>query len=87
MATDKVKEKPKDTTIFVNAEEKSVPGKEIGFDELVKLAFPQGPFGGDWIYTITYRKAEGKPEGILEPGGAVKIKDGTVFNVTQTNKS
>lgn len=87
MAHDKDKPK-KEITIIVNGREKTVGGKEIGFDELVKLAFDNPPTGEFICFTITYRKAEGsKHEGTLEEGGTVKSKNGTIFNVTATDKS
>ena len=81
---------PKDklTTIIVNARPHEVEGKEIGFAAVVALAFPAGPVGPNVTYTVTYRKAEGqKPEGSLVDGQSAKIKEGTTFNVTATDKS
>lgn len=40
------------------------------------------------IYTVTYRRGEGKkPEGTLVEGESVKVKDGMIFDVTRTDKS
>lgn len=78
----------KETTIIVNGREKTVTGKEICFDELVKLAYDNPPTGQNICFTITYRKAAGsKHEGTLAEGECVKIKKGTIFNVTATDKS
>lgn len=78
----------KDFTIIVNAQEKQVTGKELSFEQVVALAFPDGPRGGNRIYTVTYRRGEGKkPEGTLVAGESVKIKEGMIFNVTPTDKS
>jgi hypothetical protein len=73
--------------IIVNGEEKEVEKGDLTFAQVVALAsgLPTGP---NILYTITYRKAEGnKPEGTLVEGGTVKIKKGTIFNVTATDKS
>ncbi|MEL7688978.1 multiubiquitin domain-containing protein [Citromicrobium bathyomarinum] len=87
MTNDKDK-KEKETTVIVNGREKVVNGKEICFDELVKLAFDNPPTGQNICFTITYRKAMGnKPEGTLAEGECVKVKKGTIFNVTATDKS
>lgn len=78
----------KDYTVVVNAQEKQVTSKELTFEQVVDLAFPGGPRGGNWVFTVTYRKGDGKKaEGTLTAGESVKIKNGTVFNVTATDKS
>ena len=78
----------KEVKIIVNGREKTVNDKEICFVQLVKLAFDTPPTGKDICFTITYRKAAGnKHEGTLAEGECVKIKDGTIFNVTATDKS
>jgi hypothetical protein len=39
-------------------------------------------------FTITYRRGQGnKPEGTLDDGDTVKLKEGMIFNVTATDKS
>jgi hypothetical protein len=78
----------KEFKIIVNSREKIVTEKELSFAEIVSLAFDNPPSGPDILFTITYRKGPHKnPEGSLLEGGTVKIKNGMVFNVTQTNKS
>ena len=75
-------------TIVVNGTEKTVYQDELSFDDLVKLAFDPVPTGPNVGFTITYRRGHGdKPEGSLEPGQSVKIKDGMIFNVTPTDRS
>jgi hypothetical protein len=76
-------------TIIVNGREKTVTKDELTFDEVVKLAFDNPPYGANTLFTITYRKGgnEHRPEGHLVEGGTVKVKKGTVFNVTATDKS
>ncbi|MEZ5874816.1 MAG: multiubiquitin domain-containing protein [Hyphomicrobiales bacterium] len=78
----------KETIIIVNGREKSVPGKEISFSQLVALAFDTPPTGENIVFTITYRRGHSeKPEGSLVEGESVKIKKGMIFNVTATDKS
>lgn len=78
----------KNTTIVVNGREKEVTQKELTFSEVVTLAYGAPPNGGNTIYTVTYKRGNGnKPEGSLVAGESVKVKDGMIFNVTQTDKS
>jgi hypothetical protein len=40
------------------------------------------------IYTVTYKKAVAPMhQGSLVAGGTVEVKNGTIFNVTETDKS
>lgn len=77
----------KQYTIIVNAEEKIVSDHKISYLQVAQLAFPTQS-GPDTIYSVTYRKGEGKrPEGTMVDGDVVPVKDGMIFNVTATTKS
>ena len=72
----------------MNGTPKRTDLESLNFDQVVAFAFPDPPTGQYICFTITYRGAGGrKPEGSLIGGGSVKIKEGTVFNVTVTDKS
>ena len=74
--------------IIVNGRERTVPSDELTFDEIVKLASTPRPTGPNIMFSVTYRNGGGRPpEGSLAPGGTVKVQEGTVFNVTATDKS
>ena len=74
--------------IVVNGREKTVKDEELTFDRVVALAFHDPPAGEFICFTITFRNAAGrKPEGILTEDESVKVRDGTVINVTVTDKS
>jgi hypothetical protein len=78
----------KDYTIIVNTRQKVVHREELSYEEIVKLAFENTPTGPNVIISVSYTDAVGpKPDGTLAKGGHVRIKDGTVFNVTATDKS
>jgi len=79
----------RDFTIIVNGERKQVGSHELSFEEVVSLAYNGNPpVGPNWVFTVTYRRAEGKKhEGTLVKGQMVKIKEGTIFDVTATDKS
>jgi hypothetical protein len=75
--------------IIVNGRSRTWEAKEISFDEVVALAFESAPNSGDTVFSVTYRKGgnEHRPEGIMVEGDSVKVKSGTIFNVTATNRS
>ena len=78
----------KEYTIVVNGREKTVTATELGEDDLVALAYENPPTGELICFTITYRRGQGnKPEGTLDDGDTVKLKEGMIFNVTATDKS
>jgi hypothetical protein len=75
-------------TIIVNTREHQVEKDEISFDEVAALAYDPMPTGPNVMLTVTYHRGHGnKPAGDLLPGQTVKVKDGMVFDVTQTDKS
>lgn len=85
MQMDNKQNKQKEIIIIVNAREKKWPKEEITFDEVVELAFGSISADPNVVYSVTY-KMHGK-EGALVKGGSVIVLNGTIFNVTQTNKS
>jgi hypothetical protein len=78
----------KEYTIIVNSRKKVVMTKELSFNQIVRLAFDPVPTGPNILFTVTYGHGpKANPEGMLLEGETVKIKDGMVFSVTQTDKS
>lgn len=74
--------------IVVNGREKSVMSQVLTFDEVVALAFDPVPTGPEVFFTIAYRHAKSEPhDGTLTDSETVEVKDGTIFDVTQTDKS
>jgi len=74
--------------IIVNARRKTVKGRKISFEQIVRLAFPEGVPSQQTVYTVAY--SNGPPrnrEGKMVPGQTVKIRDGMVFDVTETSRS
>ena len=83
-------ERPFDKTfsITVNGREKPVDREELSFDDLVDLAFDDPARGPQIVFTITFREAGGRiPEGELDEGQRLKVRDGTIVNVTRTDQS
>jgi hypothetical protein len=83
------KHQPKTVTIVVNGSPHEVPKKEdITYEEVVILAYPDAPQHPEITYSVTYTRGDGhKPEGVLSPGGSVKVKDGMAFSVNRTGQS
>lgn len=72
-------------TIIVNLEPKQVHQKKLSFDELCHLAFPQGPFGEKYRYTVNCTK-DGVDIPMLK-GGHIEVEEGMVCNVSNTDQS
>jgi hypothetical protein len=82
------KKEKKTVTIIVNGTPHEWQKGEITYAEVVTLEFPDYPQHPEITYSVTYKKGHGnKPEGILSPGGSVKVKEGMIFNVSQTGQS
>lgn len=78
----------KEVNIVVNGTQEVWGEKKISFRELVNIAFPATPTNPDTIYTVTYSKGpDDNSQGSLVDGREVRVKEGMIFNVTQTNKS
>jgi len=87
-STETEKQDERDFDIVVNAQPKSVPTREVTFDQIVALAFDT-PSDPNTTFTVLYRKAqEPRHEGAMVEGDVVEVKKkGTVFSVTPTTKS
>ncbi|ORM52597.1 hypothetical protein HA39_20345 [Pantoea brenneri] len=60
----------------------------ISYEEVVTLEVPDYASHPEVTYSVKYKKGVGeKPEGILSKGAYVKVKDGMVFNVSETGQS
>ena len=70
--------------IVVNGRQCSISEHKISYDQVVRLAFPEGPF--DVLYTVSYANPHGR-DGTQAPGQDVEVKDGMSFNVGRTNRS
>lgn len=82
-------EHTKEYKITVNGTEHTVANDVLTFDQIVDIAFPGHPTGPTIVFSVTFDDARSTPhQGTLGPGGTVTVKHhGTVFDVTQTNRS
>lgn len=74
------------TTIYVNTDPVDWVRPQVSYEELVKLAFPDGPFDGNVRYSVTWTKPDGS-EGAVLRGGKVRVVEGMKFDVRNTDKS
>jgi hypothetical protein len=77
---------PEPHHIVVNGQPREVTEKELSFHAVCKLAFPEGPFGENVNYTVTFADPHG-PEGSMVQGESVKVKNGMIFNVGKSDRS
>lgn len=82
---------PNDKTVTIIVE--GIPhewpkGADITYAQVVTLEVPDYAQHPEITYSVTYRNGHGdKPEGILAPGGSVKVKEGMIFSVSETGQS
>jgi hypothetical protein len=85
MANDKPK---KTVTIVVEGTEHEWPKNDISYAEVVTLEVPDYAQHPEITYSVRYKRGQGnKPEGTLAPGASVKVKEGMIFNVSETGQS
>jgi hypothetical protein len=82
-----LKEK-KMVTIIVEGAPHEWPKGEIFYTDVVTLEVPDYAQHPEITYSVKYKRGHGnKPEGILNIGASVKVKEGMVFSVSETGKS
>lgn len=74
----------KPAQIFINMEAHTVNQQRISYEEVVRLAFPGGPF--DITYSVDFASERGK-DGTLSKDKDTKVHEGMVFNVIKSNRS
>lgn len=77
----------KEVDIVVNGTDEKWNEKEIGYKQVVLLAFPNAKFEANNEYTVNYEKGQGNKEGSLVTGQSVKVKSEMEFDVDPTTKS
>jgi len=80
-------QEPKTVTIIVEGTAHEWPKGKITFSEVVTLEVPDYAQHPETTYNVTYKKGHGNKEGVLAPGGSVEVKEGMVFNVSETGQS
>ncbi|WP_332642219.1 multiubiquitin domain-containing protein [Aeromicrobium sp.] len=75
-------------TIFVNTREFAWTEKEISYEEVYNLAFPDEPLNDGDVVRVEYSRGHnGGGAGSLQPGQTVNVKVNMVFDVYVTVRS
>jgi hypothetical protein len=78
----------KTVTIIVDGTQHDWPKDDITYAQVVALEFPDFAQHPEITYSVKYKNGHGnKPEGVLAPGGSVKVKEGIIFSVSKTGQS
>lgn len=79
----------KTVTIIVEGTPHEWPkGEDITYAQVVTLEVPDYAKHPEITYSVKYKNGPGhKPEGVLSPGGKVKVKEGMIFSVSETGQS
>jgi hypothetical protein len=74
--------------IVVDGQQKTVPSRDVTWDEVVDLAFPGERQNPDLTFVVTYSDAAHDKSGILAQGATVRVKEkDTSFNVAKHRRS
>ena len=77
-------------TIIVNGVDRVLPvgTKQLSYDEVVKLAYPNYSNAPNTVYTVVFSNGpiENK-KGTLVKGDVVRVRKGMIFNVGKSNKA
>ena len=74
----------KSVQIVINGQPITISQQRISYEEVVRLAFPEGPF--DVTYAVDYATEHG-PDGTLTKGQSTKVHKEMSFNVIKSNRS
>ena len=81
-------EQKKTVQITINGTPHDWSKDDITFEQVVTFAYPDFPQHPEITYSVKFTRGHGnKPEGVLAPGGSVKVKDGMNFTVSRTGQS
>lgn len=74
--------------VVVNGRTQQLLTREVSFEDVVSMAFPQASDLTKGMFTVTFRGGPAeRPEGSLVPSQTIKSTRGTVIHVTATDKS
>lgn len=80
------------TKIIVNMRKFNIDTPEVSYAEIIELAAIYGNYGGDlskviWTVSFRHEDADGAENGFLKKGEKVTVKEGMIFNVSDTSNA
>ena len=76
------------TEIYVKGRSHIVPDSKVSFDQVVKLAYPQGKRGPLFEYEVEWKDGpKDREEGTLKEGETIPVVKGMRFYVSFTDKT
>lgn len=78
---------PKGIHVRLNGREVILHDESVSFEDLVSRAYPDGTQFSDPGFRVVFTDAVRPAEGDLKAGDTLKVKDGTVINVTSFDLS
>lgn len=70
--------------VYINGQEFSFVADTLSYEEVIEIVFGDKELQPSVVYKGSAQKS---PDGILEPGKSVKIKNGTKFTVILTGNA
>ena len=81
-------EEHKTYTIIVEGIPHEWPEEEVTYVDVVTLEVPDYSQHPEITYAVKYKNGpRNKPDGVLSPGGSIKVREGMVFSVSETGQS
>ena len=78
----------KSTLIYVRGRKHEFGGEKISFMQVVDLGYPNGKYGPDYEYDVTWKDGpKDRPNGKLKDGDYVEVVEDMKFDVKFTDKS
>ena len=77
-------------TIFhikINTDEMAVQQQTLTFEDICRLAFPDGPFGGNILYTVTYSGPHRGEGHMVADSVPLQLENGLKLYVGNTDRS
>ena len=74
--------------VIVNGQEKLAPRGELGFEDIVALAYDEAERGEETVFTVTFEASAGRvAEGEVGPGETLAVTERMILHVQRTDQS
>lgn len=79
------REHHKHHNVIVNGQQTEILKRELSYQNVCELAFPEDQFDGNSVYTINFSYPDGT-EGSMVKHELVEVKNGIIFHVSHTDR-